>query len=238
MTISRRAFLAQSLVLLTPSTVLAAMSHIVLLGDSIFDNGSYTNGKPDVVTQVRDILPGGWKASLLAVDGATTRGIDAQLARLPADASHLVMSVGGNDALAWQHILKAPVRTTAEALTLLSRATAEFESDYRKAVSACLKRGLPLTICTIYNGNFPDPAYQRQVATALTAFNDVIIGVGVENGLSILELRKVCTKPADYANPIEPSSIGGAKIASAIVRLVTVPAEARRGGGFIGGAGQ
>jgi len=235
MTISRRSFLAQFLVLLTPPTVLASMSHIVLLGDSIFDNGSYTNGKPDVVTQVRGILPGGWKASLLAVDGATTRSIDAQLARLPRDASHLVMSVGGNDALGSQHILNEQVRTTGEALMLLSRAAEEFETDYRKAVAACLKRGLPLTICTIYNGNFPDRAYQRQVATALAVFNDVIIRVGVENGLSMLELRQICSKPEDYANPIEPSSIGGAKIASAIVHVVTDPAAARRRGGFIFG---
>lgn len=236
MNTSRRFFLAQSLVLLTSPAALASMPHIVLLGDSIFDNGSYTNGKPDVVTQVREVLPTGWKASLLAVDGATTRRIDAQLARLPADASHLVVSMGGNDALASQHILQEQVRTTGEALMLLSRAATEFETDYRKAVNACLKRGLPMTICTIYNGNFPDRAYQRQVSTALTVFNDVIIRVGVENGLSILELRQICTKPEDYANPIEPSSIGGAKIANAIVRLVTDPVGARRRGGLIGGA--
>ena len=237
MTISRRHFLAQSLVLLASPSALAAMPHIVLLGDSIFDNGSYTNGKPDVVTQVRGVLPSGWKASLLAVDGATTGGIDMQLGRLPADTSHLVMSVGGNDALASKHILQAQVRTTGEALMLLSRAVAEFETSYRKAVNACLRKQLPLTVCTIYNGNFPDPAYQRQVTTALTAFNDVIIRVGTEHGLSVLELRQICTKPEDYANPIEPSSIGGAKIANAIVRLVTDPTAARRRGAVIGGAG-
>ncbi|HZW20306.1 SGNH/GDSL hydrolase family protein [Noviherbaspirillum sp.] len=236
MTISRRHFLAQSLALLASPSALASMTHLILLGDSIFDNGSYTNGKPDVIAQVRGILPPAWKASLLAVDGATTAGIDAQLARLPANASHLVMSIGGNDALASQHILKAQVRTTAEALALLSRAAAEFETGYRRAVSACLKRDLPLAVCTIYNGNFPDRAYQQQVTTALTVFNDVIIRVAAENGLPVLELRQICTKPEDYANPIEPSSIGGAKIAAAIVRLVTEPAAARRRGAFISGA--
>ena len=30
--------------------------HIVLLGDSIFDNRPYTGGKPDVVTHLRDEL--------------------------------------------------------------------------------------------------------------------------------------------------------------------------------------
>jgi hypothetical protein len=51
-------------------------------------------------------------------------------------------------------------------------------------------------------------------------FNDVILRVGIEFGLAIIDLRFVCSSAADYANPIEPSSIGGAKIARAIVNLV------------------
>src|SRR3712207_7657631 len=46
------------------------MPHVVLLGDSIFDNKSYVGGGPDVIAQVRDDLPPGWKATLCAVDGA------------------------------------------------------------------------------------------------------------------------------------------------------------------------
>ena len=58
---------------------------------------------------------------------------------------------------------------------------------------------------------------------ALALFNDVIIQVAMENRLSILDLRTVCNSPEDYANPIEPSSIGGAKISEAIIRAVTAP---------------
>jgi hypothetical protein len=36
----------------------------------------------------------------------------------------------------------------------------------------------------------------------------------------VIELRAVCSRPEDYANPIEPSSAGGEKIARAIARLV------------------
>lgn len=50
-------------------------------------------------------------------------------------------------------------------------------------------------------------------------FNDVILRVGIELGLSMIDLRFVCSSPADYADPIEPSSVGGAKIARAIVNL-------------------
>lgn len=205
------------------------MPHVVLLGDSIFDNGSYTSGGPDVITQVRRNLPTGWKTTLLASDGATTDGIPVQLARLPSEATHLVMSIGGNNALMRQDVLDKPVRSTAEALTVLGKAVQEFEMAYRKAVIASLKPGLPLTLCTIYNGRFPDAAYQRRAAIALATFNDAIIRIATEKQLKVLELRQICDQPEDYANPIEPSSIGGEKIAKAIVRSVTEPADTSRG---------
>ena len=46
------------------------MGHIVLLGDSIFDNARYVPDRPPVIEQLRRSLPPGWRASLLAADGA------------------------------------------------------------------------------------------------------------------------------------------------------------------------
>jgi lysophospholipase L1-like esterase len=213
----------------TPSITTAKMNHVALLGDSIFDNASYVNGKPDVIARLRSHLPPNWKASLLAVDGATTQGIPSQLARLPRDASHLVMSIGGNDALMRQGILDQPAGSVGEALSMLARVLKEFESNYRAAIRAALKPGLPLTICTIYNGNFPDPAYRERIAVAAAAFDDVIIRVAAEHHLKVLDLRSICSEPSDYANPIEPSSTGGDKIARAIVKSLSEVDASRRG---------
>jgi GDSL-like lipase/acylhydrolase family protein len=195
------------------------MAHIVLLGDSILDNGRYTLGEPDVISQVRQLLPAGWQASLLAVDGSTTEDVPAQLRRIPSDASHLVLSVGGNDALMKSDILHMPADSTSQAIQILADAAKEFEERYRKAVEECRRAGLPLALCTIYNGCFPNADFQRAVSTALMVFNDVILRVGIESRLSIIDFRFICSSPADYANPIEPSSAGGAKIARAIVNL-------------------
>lgn len=197
------------------------MAHIVLLGDSIFDNLSYTEGGPDVIAQVRRLLPEGSQASLLAVDGATLQNIPPQLERVPKDATHLVLSAGGNDAIMYADILDTAVNTTALALEALSAVSREFEEKYRRVVAACREFRLPLTICTIYNGCFPEADYQRLVSTALMVFNDVILRIGIEFGLTVIDLRFVCSSPEDYANPIEPSSIGGEKIARAIVALTT-----------------
>lgn len=106
------------------------MSHLVLLGDSIFDNAAYVAGGPDVVRQVRDRLPPGWTATLRAVDGSVTNGVERQLGRLPADAGYLVVSVGGNDALGYASILEAGVHSVAEAVDRLATVRERFGKDY------------------------------------------------------------------------------------------------------------
>ncbi|NNM72153.1 SGNH/GDSL hydrolase family protein [Enterovirga aerilata] len=196
------------------------MPHLVLLGDSIFDNKAYVAGGPDVVAQVRDDLPAGWTATLCAVDGATTAGVRSQLARVPADATHLVLSIGGNDALGQSGVLARGARSVAEVLETLGEIGRGFERDYRAMLDLVLARGLPTALCTIYNPSYPEPARQRISVAALTFMNDPIVRIAAEHGLPLIDLRLVCTDPADYANPIEPSSRGGEKIAAAISGLV------------------
>jgi hypothetical protein len=205
------------------------MHHVVLLGDSILDNAAYTAGGPAVIRHVQQQLPEGWRTTLNAIDGSTTDDIDSQLASLPADASHLLLSVGGNNALMCAEVLDTPVTSSAQALLLLHDIARDFEAAYRSVVKACLGLQLPLVVCTIYHGNFPDPNYQQRVVVALTVFNDVIIRIAVEHRLNVIDLRFVCTSPDDYANPIEPSATGGAKIARAIVDAVTQCACFARG---------
>ena len=192
--------------------------HVVLLGDSIFDNAAYTRGDPDVVSHLRAMIPAPWRATLLAVDGATTGGIGAQMRRVPADASHLVLSVGGNDALGNIDLLSMPVRSTAEALAIFGRRVEAFETAYRDALGGVVAHGLPVIVCTVYNGALPDPAEAARARMALTLFNDAIVRAAFERQVPIIDLRSVCSEPADYANPIEPSGAGGAKIARAVGR--------------------
>jgi GDSL-like Lipase/Acylhydrolase family len=197
------------------------MSHVVLLGDSIFDNAAYTSGGPAVIEQVSERLPRGWSATLLAVDGATTDGVPRQLVELPPGATHLVLSVGGNDALRHAGILEMRVKSAREALLIVEEAARDFSQRYARVVGACLEARLPLAVCTIYHGRFPEPEYQRAVRIALAAFNEAIVEQAIQRNLNVIDLRLICNEAQDYANPIEPSSIGGAKIATAIVRAVS-----------------
>lgn len=67
------------------------MAHLVLLGDSIFDNAGYVGREPDVATHLRRLLPKPWHVSLGAVDGAVTRDVAEQLNTVPGDATQLVL---------------------------------------------------------------------------------------------------------------------------------------------------
>ncbi len=196
------------------------MGHVTLLGDSIFDNVAYVLGGPDVQAQVQERLPPGWQATLLAVAGSRTQDVAVQLQHLPPNASHLVVSVGGNDALDHLEFLTADAASVADALDGLAAIAEAFEGTYHSMVQEMLQWQLPTALCTIYYPRFPDPAWQQRAITALTVFNDAIIRVAFTTGVPLLDLRLICNDDADYANPIEPSVAGGAKIAAAIVTLV------------------
>jgi hypothetical protein len=195
------------------------MAHIVLLGDSIFDNKVYVGGEPDVVEHLRDMIPAGWAATLCARDGAVTRDVPAQIASLPADATHLVLSVGGNDALENLYLLEDPSLLGPEILSRLAAAVVVFGQSYRAVLERLGSAGLPLMVCTIYNGNL-EAAIAQAARAAVAVYDDTIYSAASEAGVPVLELRRICTGPSDYANPVEPSSSGGRKIAKAILDCV------------------
>ena len=193
------------------------MRHIVLLGDSIFDNAAYVRGGPDVVTQLRALLPADARATLLAVDGAVTADVARQLGRLPPDATDLVLSVGGNDALRHMDLLQRRARNGAEVLAWFADALAPFEAGYRALLGALVGPGRAVTVCTIYDGHL-EPALRRPARAGVALFDDVIQRLARAADVPVIELRDVCSEADDYANPIEPSVQGGAKIAAAILR--------------------
>jgi hypothetical protein len=196
------------------------MPHVVLLGDSIFDNARYVPGGSPVVEQLRSRLPRGWQATLRAVDGAICRSIPRQLQQLPDDTTHLVMSVGGNDALGHSDIINGRGLSGSKLFDHLAGIQAEFRHDCRDALRAVLAAGRPTAVCTVYDAV---PGLPAAAVTALSVFNDVILREAFRNHLPVLDLRLICDAARDYStlSPIEPSEAGGMKIALAITGLAT-----------------
>ena len=69
------------------------------------------------------------------------------------------------------------------------------------------------------------PAIQQAAECAVSIFDDVIQREARSRSFEVLELRTLFTDQVDYANPIEPSAIGGSKLARAmsdwVARTVT-----------------
>jgi hypothetical protein len=196
------------------------MSHVVLLGDSIFDNARYVPGGPEVIEQLRRQLPSGWRSMLLARDGAVAADVQRQLVGLPPDASHLVISAGGNNALEHSALLREESLRATEGFGGLAAAQGEFRREYREMLRAVLASAIPVSVCTVYD---TVPGLSPAEITALSVFNDVIQREAFRAGVPVLDLRLICDEARDYSalSPIEPSAHGGFKIVQGIARIVT-----------------
>lgn len=195
------------------------MNHIVLLGDSIFDNKSYVRGGLDVVAHLRQQMPDNWQATLRAVDGNVVENVQTQILDLPDDATHLFISAGGNNALLNADILQMEVSSSAEVFDKLADLASAFEHNYREMLQAVLRLNKKVAVCTIYYPRMPEDFAQKIAVAALASFNDVIIKQAFLAGVPLIDLRLICNKDSDYANEIEPSEAGGGKIAKTILRV-------------------
>lgn len=195
------------------------MPQVVLLGDSILDNGAYVLGGSPVVEQLRTRMSREWRVTLLARDGAVVNGVLGQLQKMPSDASHIVVSAGGNDALQSSSLINAPSTDPLGMLTDLVSAQQEFCDHYRQMIRAVRATGLPAVGCTIYDAV---PGLRPAERMGLSLFNDVILRELFAVKMPVLDLRFVCTESRDYSSlsPIEPSEIGGFKIARRLQKIL------------------
>jgi lysophospholipase L1-like esterase len=198
------------------------MAHVVLLGDSIFDNAPYVQAGTEVQVQLRALLGADHRVSLVARDGDVLADMVAQVARLqdlPEPADWLVVSCGGNDVLGLIGAMQSPVTSVLEAAELLASWQASFRRDYRRMLNVLLSRRKPVVVATIYDAV---PGLAPGLRAALALFNDVILREAAARHLPVLDLRSVCGEAADYAasSPIEPSTQGGRKIAEVIAEFV------------------
>ena len=212
------------------------MKHIILAGDSIFANQRYVPGEPDVSNQLQGLMDEGDKVSLLAVDGHVINNVEGQLRNLPNDTTHLVISVGGNNAMRKLNELSRATRNIGDGFLKFHDLRKSFESDYIEMLTNALSFNIPTTLCTIYHPCFnhsdmervsdymeygvKSETIQKMAMTALPIFNDIIFQEAVNFNLPVIDLRLIFNDKSDYANPIEPSAIGGLKMAKVIREVV------------------
>ena len=193
---------------------------LALFGDSILDNAPYTRPEPDTTAHLERLLGKGWAVRRLATDGAVMRDVDGQLRALRDRATVAVLSVGGNDAIEHIGILEQPTANSGMVLEQLDAIAANFQQQYERVVSAVVQHADRVILCTIYEVQLEPPVFAKRVRVPLALLNDRILRTAARLGLDTLELRSICTEPADFVQQIEPSPQGAAKIAKAIAVVV------------------
>lgn len=198
-----------------------ASKRIILLGDSIIDNGVYVRpGEPDVAKQLQALLS---QHTIVkrAFDGAVCADVNGSQVGNLKSTDCVVLSVGGNDALHHIDLLETTTEMTAKDILLrLWMIREEFRRTYASLLNRLAATRAQVLVMTIYNPRFRGPglddAYQKAAESAVSIFNDVIQQEAHLRSFHILELRNLFSDSDDYANPIEPSAIGGAKLAAAL----------------------
>ena len=202
-----------------------ANKRVILLGDSIIDNGAYVRpGEPDVAKQLQALLPD-YAIIKRALDGAISADVqNSQVADLES-TDCIMLSGGGNDALQHLDLLEAATKTTAkDVLVRLCAIREEFRRTYASLLDRLARTRARVMVLTVYNpcfdGHGMDATYQQAAESAISIFNDVIQQEAHRRSFNVLELRTLFTDHTDYANSIEPSVIGGAKLAKAMCAWV------------------
>ena len=194
------------------------MAVVNLLGDSIIDNKIYVGPHELSVTEhlhnlCDDVI------NSIAVDGHTTKDvIHNQLDLLPQYSTHQVLSIGGNDLLQNMYFLKNRERLSAnEVFEQAVGIMAPIKRRYQTIVEKLSLQDSNILLCTVYEGNLLNDPLLYDIALSSKAMvsmlNDIVYSTANTYNAEVLELRNIFTKPKDYANPIEPSHIGGSKFA-------------------------
>jgi hypothetical protein len=196
------------------------MNRLALLGDSILDNGPYVKPEPDTADHLQRSLGAAWSLDLLARDGSTIADLRFQLAEVASDTDVAVLSVGGNDAVEHIGLLDPKPTTNTKLLADVAAMSEGFATAYDPLLEDLQGRVRRLLVCTIYEPPLIDETTARLARVPLAVLNDQIIRVAARRGLDILDLRAVCTEPADFVKEIEPSPRGAHKIALAIANAI------------------
>ena len=206
------------------------LEHVVLVGDSILDNGLYVHrDHPDVVQHLQSkIKRFNWTATNCAVDGAITKHvIRDQISTIPPNATTVVISCGGNDGLETLHNLATNSNNWFP--WNFVRILLVFRWDFQDQYSLLLrqiKRRYPnaKVICnTIYYPHFEGMNVMVQMVSniGVNLMSNVIIQCALDFGnIPVIDLRHVFDRKEDYANSIEPGVPGSDKLTNNIVHIL------------------
>jgi len=187
----------------------------VLLGDSILNNKTYTStgkGVDDLLMEKTNI-----RVYSYAEDYAKIVDVYNQIDNIPSYLNNpnttIFISLGGNDILTYYYDKDNNVRDT----TVLS----PMFISYKKVVKHIHNR-MPKTKIVLLDIYYPDNIHFKQFHPVINTWNQQLYSYVNDynnNGIyGVLKISDMLTNKEDFSFGIEPSSIGGEKIADGILR--------------------
>ena len=203
------------------------LSHITLLGDSVIDNKSYLQtGELSVTEHLNNLSD--LDFTQVAYDGDTTFDILNKQLFSPSvrTSSHIVLSIGGNDLLHnLSYLYASSISNINIAVAgMYQQIFKPLEDRFETIIQRLSSHRANLLLCTVYEGDLGRTDEFRDISDSskimVSSFNDIVYKTGQKYNADVLELREIFISAEDYANPIEPSHIGGEKLAKSILEWV------------------
>ena len=191
------------------------MPNIVLIGDSMLNNSNYI----DKTREDKDMsIPGLIKSSdainlyNYAKDSATIDDCYTQINsinQIPKNTT-IFISAGGNN-----------IVNESNRSGINNDAVSTLFNKYSKMVLTIKRHfnGTPIYLLTLYKPT--DPAYSK-LYKYIDQWNVKLSDFAKKNGLKVLQTNILLTKDEDFVYGIEPSEIGGKKIADEILSVAVV----------------
>jgi hypothetical protein len=183
---------------------------IILLGDSVLKNNSYVKGK-----SVDELLVKKTNGNTLcyAQNNANINDIYSQIDFIPFEANknstYIFLSAGGND------ILEQFVENSNSNLENNSHILKTIFSAYKKLVKS-IQTKMNLANIVLLDIYYPENIKYQQYHPIIKEWNTMLYSTDFQ----IIKISNILTKPEDFTFGIEPSEIGGNKLANNIYNFI------------------
>ena len=182
----------------------------LLLGDSILKNDAYVSDGKSVEQLLVERTNG--KTTCLAIDHSKIVDIYSQVDKIPEELNTsqttVFLSAGGNDILT-HYVDQGNDSTDTSILGTMFAA-------YKKLLKSIQKK-LPNANIVLLDIYYPENMTYKQYHSIINDWNKMVYEYAGKNGLSVLKVSGVLTKPDDFSFGIEPSATGGRKLVDAIL---------------------
>ena len=183
------------------------VTHIVLLGDSIFQNNNYVPKSKSVEYLLKEKLS--IPSLVLAQDNAIIYDIPKQYNSMPlnlnAKTTNLYISIGGNDLL---NLYEHNNTNNSKLFNMVWEI-------YKKTILMLIDS----TQCNIILTDIyfiTDPNYSKYIPM-IKKWNSNLYQFADQHKLNVFKISKILTQPKDFTNSIEPSVIGGNKMVNSFI---------------------